>query len=104
MKTKKLLSFFLLLSMSFSVLHSFAIEALDTHQCHVGEYVQEFDKPINDELSGDICNIHHEFHTPFIIPEQALFTSNASISEQPLSTQDTHDYTQSQNLLRPPKA
>jgi len=89
--------------MSFSIVHAYAIEMLDTHQCHVGEYVQEFSQPINDDVSEDICNIHYEFHTAFIIPESIKISQKITFNEALFSQIDKYDYTAYDNLLRPPK-
>ena len=89
--------------MSFQVLHAFAIEALDTHACEVSEYVIEFSQPISDDISGDICNIHSEFHTAFLIPENIFLPKGSAVSQKPQSFIKIHKYTSNQNLLRPPR-
>jgi len=103
MKRKQILTFLLLLAMSFQVLHAFAIDALDSHSCEVSEYVVEFSQPISDDITGDICKIHAEFHTAFIIPENIVLTKETSPSEKPLSSVQIYEFSSNQHLLKPPR-
>jgi len=103
MKQNKLLTILLLLAMSLQVLHAFAIDALDTHACEVSEYVVEFSHPINDDITGDICNIHSEFHSAFLIPENVVIPKETQASENPNSFIKIYEYSSNQNLLRPPR-
>ncbi|MCD6191019.1 MAG: hypothetical protein J7K14_05705 [Sulfurimonas sp.] len=103
MKRKNILTFLLLLSMSFSIVHAYAIDMLDTHECHVSEYVEEFSQPINDDISGDICNIHAAFHTSVIMPENIVISKKNSSYEKPQSFVKIYEYQSNENLLRPPR-
>ena len=89
--------------MSFQILHAFAIDALDTHSCEVSEYVVEFSQPISDDIAGDICNIHSEFHSVFLIPENTVLQTNTQTSENPHSYIKIYKFSSKQNLLRPPR-
>ena len=89
--------------MSFQVVHAFAIDALDTHACEVSEYVVEFSQPISDDITGDICNIHAEFHTAFLMPENVVLPRDTKVTQNPLTLIQIYEYTSNQNLLRPPR-
>ena len=88
--------------MSFQVVHAFAIDALDTHACQVSEYVVEFSQPISDDISGDICNIHAEFHNTFLIPEQFFIVQKVNISQKPFTELLSYEYTSYDNAVKPP--
>ena len=103
MKHKKLINILILFFLSFANLHAFAIGFLDRSHCDVNEYVIEFDNsPHGNELSGDVCDIHHIFHTPF------LYTSNQYIiytnfgSQKPISTLKIYSFDSLKNFLKPP--
>ncbi len=89
--------------MSFSIVHAYAIEALDTHDCHVNEYVQEFSQPLNNDMSDDVCNIHYEFHTAFILPESVKLSQKIVFSEARSRVSMKYDFSSFNDLLRPPK-
>ena len=102
MKKNRLFTFLLLIAMSFQVLHAFAIDALDTHACKVSEYVIEFSQPISDDITGDICNIHAEFHIAFLIPEHVLVTQKVNISQKPSTKLLSYEYISYDNTVKPP--
>ncbi len=102
MKTRKLLHILLLIAMHFSMLHAFTISFLDEDHCSVESYVQEINTISTHELSGDICDIHHAFHVPFLLPELELFLAQSIESETPLADVSTHDFTTPQRFLKPP--
>ena len=66
MKLNRLITFFLLFTLSFSVMHEFVLVQFDENQCNVNEFVQEINAPIN---SGDICDTHFEFHQVYLMPQ-----------------------------------
>ncbi len=99
---KKILTFVLLLAMSFQVVHAFVIDALDTHACEVSEYVVEFSQPISDDISGDICNIHSEFHNTFLVPPQMFLSHKITISEKPFSKLLSYEYISYDYTVKPP--
>ena len=100
---KKYTHFLLLMAMSLQVLHAYAIDALDTHACEVSEYVVEFSQPISDDIAGDICNIHAEFHNTFLVPENLVLSKEKQLSQSPQSFIKIYKFTSNQNLLRPPR-
>ena len=102
MKTRKLVSILLLLAMGFSSLHAFAIDFLDGEHCEVTEYVQEFSQANAHDQNGDICQIHHEFHIAFVLPEITLLPKKAHFSSATISTQAKHDFQSQKNFLKPP--
>lgn len=56
----------LLISISFSVLNSFVIEANETDHCSIQEYVLEFSQ---SNHCGDLCDVRHMFYISFILPD-----------------------------------
>ncbi len=44
---KKNPHFSFIVCMSFAVVHTFAIDILDTHKCQVSEYVEEFSQAVH---------------------------------------------------------
>ena len=103
MKRNKILTFLLLLSMSFSVVHAYAIEMLDAHESHISEYVLEFSQPTQGDTKDDVCNIHAGFHISFIVPENIIVSQKTNSSERPLSLVKIYKYQSNENLLKPPK-
>ena len=103
MKNKKILTFLLLLAMSFQVLHAYVIDELDTHACAVSEYVLEFSQPVNFDEPNDICNIHSEFHISFLVPKNLTLSQEISLQEQPFSHLVSYDYDATKTFLIPPR-
>ena len=101
MKKRKLLTFVLLFALSFTSLHAFVIDALDTHSCNAHEYVQEFsaqDIPIN----GDICHIHAAFHTVVILSELSISLESMTLNAVPHFFINSYEYTPYNTLFKPP--
>ncbi|QOP44792.1 hypothetical protein [Sulfurimonas paralvinellae] len=97
----RLLTLFLLLSMSFNIAHAYVIEVLDTHSCHVSEYVHDLND--NSETSdNDICHMHHFFHIAIILPEIINELSDKGFTQKPSSNTKTYEYNSYDNFLKPP--
>jgi len=103
-KKGKLVTFVLLFAISFSTLHAYAIDFLDTNQCSASEYVEEIanESTHHDYKSGDVCSVHYLFHMAFIIPVYKNFISVISRKDKPLSTQSSYTYNNLENFLKPP--
>ena len=97
----RLLTLFLLLSLSFNIVHAYVIEAFDTHSCQVHEYVHEFNES-SEMADDDICHIHHYFHIAFILPEMSSELSNNGFTQKPSSNTETYEYNSYDNFLKPP--
>jgi hypothetical protein len=104
MKKNKLLSLVLLFAISFSTLHAFAINYLDTDNCSASEYVEEIanESSHHGHESGDVCSVHYLFHTAFIIPIYEGFISDIDTEDKPLSIQSSYTYNKLENFLKPP--
>jgi len=102
MKQGRIHIFILLFSMSFTIVHAFAIDMLDTHECQINEYVQEFSQPISDFDSDDICNIHHGFHMAFIIPINLILSTHPLRNSKPQSFDKLYKYTAYETEIKPP--
>ncbi len=104
MKNNKLVTLVLLFAISFSTLHAFAIDFLDTDKCNVSEYVEEIanESAHHDHESGDVCSVHYLFHTAFLVPVHVEFISEINTEDKPLSTQSSYTYNNLENFLKPP--
>lgn len=98
---KRVLTLVLLLSIGFNVAHAYVIEALDTHPCHVSEYVHEFHNDTSAP-TDDICHLHHFFHIVFLIPQIDFAVGDNYVPSQPLSETELYSYTPDTNFLKPP--
>jgi len=101
MKKQRLIAFFLLLSMSFSMLHAYVIDELDTHPCTASEYVHNFTAD-SDCQSEDICHLHHFFHIAFLLPLTQSVVTHKHFRQIPQSTQKIYDFNSHNNFLKPP--
>ena len=87
--------------MSFSIVHAYVIEALDTHPCQASEYVHDFNDN-SDMENDDICHIHHFFHIVYILPDVYVELLHKNFGEKPSSNSKTYEYNSLNNLLKPP--
>ena len=97
----RLLTLFLLFSISFNILHAYVIEALDTHPCQVGEYVHEFHDN-NDIEADDICNLHHFFHIAFILPGINFTVVDEHFTTRHSTENMKYKYNSHKDFLKPP--
>ena len=102
MNSRKLITLVLLLAMSFSTLHAFTITLLDDDHCNVSEYIQEIEQASSDTFSGDICDIHHEFHIPFLLPEPTLTSLNNQTISANISVTESYTFYLQNTILQPP--
>jgi len=98
----KILTLFLLLAMSFTVGHAYVIAALDTHPCHVSEYVHEISDLTASAADDDICHLHHFFHIATILPEVNPLIQRIRFTQQPHSNTKRYEYNSYNNFLKPP--
>ena len=104
MKKTKLLSIILLVTFSFSSLHAFAISFLDEAHCSVDEYVLEIDNLVvhSDTSDSDICDIHHIFHTPFLLPKDVVIVEEDTLCVTPVTSIKRYSFNSLKNFLKPP--
>ncbi len=102
MKTRKLIGIILLMAMSFSTLHAFTISLLDDDHCNVSEYVQEIEQASSDTLSGDVCDIHHAFHVPFLLPHELQLSHETPKQSKHAISDLTYSFTLQNTLFQPP--
>lgn len=103
MKNKNILTLILLFVMSFQVVHAFAIDMLDTHECQVNEYVEEFTPSVEVDHSDDVCSICAAFHHSFIIPEYTFIKREILSRELPQAFIKSYNYNPTKNFLKPPR-
>ena len=99
---KKIVTFILLSSMCFSMLHAYTIEMLDTDKSHLSEYILETSHT-DTQHDDNVCDIHNAFHTVFILPSNIIVDKDISTSQKPIFTPKNYTYNSLQNLLRPPR-
>ena len=90
------------MAMSFSTLHAFTISLLDDEHCNVSEYVQEIEQASSDTFSGDICDIHHEFHLLFLLPEPIVTAETLQRISTKIATAESYTFYLQNNVLQPP--
>ncbi len=100
MKRKTL--FILLIFMSFAVTHAYAINMLDNHEHQVNKYIQEFSYQNIDIANHDICSIHYEFHTPYIITDIFIMPLIKISNKIPQTVIKIYHYTFDNNFFKPP--
>jgi hypothetical protein len=81
MMKNKIVLIFLLLSMSFSIVHGLVLGHDDAH-CGVESYLEEFDSP-SDHCDDDACNSHFMFHISYILPTQHTMLQEIQINLAP---------------------
>ena len=102
MNIQKTISIVLLIAMSFSSLHAYAITLLDEDHCSVSEYVQEIQQASLSESSGDVCDVHHEFHVLYLLPETSACVDDVSSIDTEISASETYTFYLQDNVLQPP--
>jgi len=102
MNFQKMISIVLLMAMSFSSLHAYAITLLDEDHCSVSEYVQEIEQASSDTFSGDVCDIHHEFHVLFLLPDPLVTTGTVQNISTEIATAESYTFYLQNNVLQPP--
>lgn len=104
MKIQKLLTVVLLMAISFNVLHAFTISFLDEDHCSVSEYVQEIEQASEHDLKGDICDIHHNFHLLYILPESSTIATHQQIITTEPSRAERYASQLQDTIIKPPIA
>lgn len=102
MKMGKLISIFLLMALSFSTMHAFAINFLESDHCSVSEYVQETEHASEHKHSGDSHDIHHAFHVLFVLPESMPVNVQRQPVRTELSSAESYTFYLQNNVLQPP--
>ena len=90
------------MAMSFSSLHAYAITLLDEDHCSVTEYVQEIEQASSSELSGDVCDVHHEFHVLYLLPEPTATLLNTQGITANISMTESYTFYLQNTILQPP--
>jgi len=102
MNIQKMISIVLLMAMSFSSLHAYAITLLDEDHCSVTEYVQEIEQASSSEFSGDVCDVHHEFHILYLLPEPLRVVNTIFNFDTEISAAESYTFYLQNNVLQPP--
>jgi len=102
MYSRKIISILLLMAVSFSTLHAFTIVLLDEDHCSVIEYVQEIEQASSSEFSGDVCDVHHEFHVLYLLPEPTETLLNTQGISTNISMTESYTFYLQNTILQPP--
>ena len=95
---RKFISLALLFVIAFSTTHEIAFASLESDSCSVKEYAQEFSKPVH---KGDICDIHFEYHQPFLLPEVVSLYVQMPKKRSAI-LQESYMFVASKEFLKPP--
>jgi len=86
MKRNRFLSILMLLSLTFSIVHEFAIvfyENAHSH-CDVTHYVEEFSQPLPKRTNHEtLCANHYIFHIAYIITKRLRLQMDKSVYTTP---------------------
>jgi len=99
MKLKNIITFSILIALSFSIVHEFAFAAFDENQCSVSEFVNEFDAPTG---ADDICDIHYEYHQAFMYPNMDILIPKIDKISELQIKKETYTLKITQDLVIPP--
>ncbi len=99
MKLKSIITFSIILALSFSIVHEFAFAAFDKNQCSVSEFVNELDAPTG---ADDICDIHFEYHQAYMFPTPTLSIQKIDKISEPQTKKETYTKQTCLDLIIPP--
>ena len=72
MNSKKIWSLLLLFAISFLVVHDYTFAVLDNKHSSIEAYVSELSSPAMGERADMLCDIHFEYHTPFLFLDNRI--------------------------------
>ena len=99
MKLKSIITFSILLALSFSITHEFAYTFLDEEQCTVNEYVAELDAPTGvDEL----CDTHYEYHNIYTFSQDNIFIQDVDKTSELIIQNESYNFSINSDLVIPP--
>jgi len=101
MKLKSLITFSILLALSFSITHEFAYAFLDEEKCTVTEYVHELDAPTGVDA---LCDTHHEYHQAYMFPKEQFSTQNLDKASELIIQNESYQFSINSDLVIPPIA
>lgn len=90
----------MLFAIGFSAFHAFTIDLLDKEQCNAVAY--EISRGSVHAQQCEICQIHHLFHTPFLLTQSIFFVTKLDIDEQPVKVFHEYSFSYSNTPLKPP--
>jgi len=99
MKLKSIITFSILIALSFSIVHEFAFAAFDENQCSVSEFVNELDAPTG---ADDICDIHYEYHQAYMFPNENISIHKIDKLSELQIKKETYNQKITQDLIIPP--
>ena len=101
MKLKNFITLLLLFAISFSTTHKYFYTLVSDNKCSVIEYVHEQDIPSDH---GQLCDIHFEFHNPFILPQDNMRYEKISLNFDPFVLDNNYFFKINLDIYKPPIA
>lgn len=101
MKLKHVITFSVILALSFSIIHEYAFSILDENKCNVSEYITEFDAPNG---SDDICDTHYEYHHASIFPPKNTSIQDIDKVSTQIIKKEEYNFSINPSLVIPPIA
>lgn len=101
MKLKSIITFSILLALSFSIMHEFAFAQFDEEHCSVSEYISEFEAPNN---CGDICDTHYEYHQAYMFPSKTISIDAVNKTSELIIKKESYAFSINLDLIIPPIA
>ena len=103
---QKIINLFLLVAMSFSIVHGVVLDRHADEHCSIQEYVAEFSMPDvhhdEHENENDACDSHYMFHISFLLPDIfSLYELRQEAFVLPLLSSKNH-FLYKENTFRPP--
>ncbi|MCW8896087.1 MAG: hypothetical protein OQK48_06330 [Sulfurimonas sp.] len=99
MKRQNIIFLALLFVMSFSIIHEYLFAIYDDDHCSASEYVLELESPSDH---GDLCEIHFEYHSPYILTQNNVFSCVKQLDFTIFFKHDSYDFKASLDFLKPP--
>lgn len=111
MKIKSFITFFLLLAISFSIVHEYAFAFYDEHS-NVTAYVEELQgsaacTAVSSELcicDNDMCDIHFEYHQAFLLLSESALLQVYTLRSDIILTKESYQFQTYLKFIKPPIA
>jgi hypothetical protein len=100
MKLKNIVILSLIVSISFSIMHAYALNDINTNEhCTIEQYITEIQTPVNH---GDICDIHFELHQTFLPLEKLCLNYIKHNLEKNIIKKEFYTFFNNKEFLKPP--
>lgn len=101
MKLKSIITFSILLALSFSIVHEFTYAFLDEEQCSVSEHIAELDAPTGVDA---LCDTHHEYHNIYTYSQENISIQEIDKGTELILQNESYNFLLNSDLVIPPIA